>query len=213
MPHELQTLLFKLSIYGVTGFFAISGYSLMMQYQHTLTEKRDIPYYMLRRFLRIAPLYWGVCLVFLAGRILFCDASCDTLSNDVIRLFLNISFTFGFFNPGLTSFVVGGWSIGIEWVFYLIFPLILLYLTPKWRIYLFIAALFYNLFHMNMLLNHEASFGDNFWLYAQAPAMFVYFLAGMLMASYRQNTPHDELYSPCYRTYIGNSAILSDSHP
>ncbi len=186
LPPLLDTFLLKIAIYGVAGFFIISGYSLMLSYADRLHARSDIGYFFKRRFLRIAPLYIAVCLVYLAGRIAFCDADCRGFEEDLQRFILNITLLFGFVEPGRTSFVVGGWSIGIEWVFYLFFPLVLA-ITSGWRLWaLALATLLYNQYHMNIVLDASQSFGENFPLYAQAPALAFYFIIGMVMARYRE---------------------------
>lgn len=56
----------KIGIYAVSGFFVISGASLYHVYRGPMTNALVREFY-LRRFLRIAPLYYVTCVVDMLG--------------------------------------------------------------------------------------------------------------------------------------------------
>jgi peptidoglycan/LPS O-acetylase OafA/YrhL len=106
----------RVAYYAVYGFFVISGFSLYITYRDRIETSRQAVAYFVRRFFRIAPLFYTVLIV----RMLT-----DPLPGPVYAFYLfvlNATFTFGVANPAGTSLVNGGWSIGIEMVFYLVFP-------------------------------------------------------------------------------------------
>ena len=47
-------------------------------------------------------------------------------SDLLLTYLLNATFLFGFFNPSMNATLVGGWSLGIEAIFYLLFPCFML---------------------------------------------------------------------------------------
>jgi len=100
-------------LYGVYVFFVLSGASLFVAYK-ALASQEAITDFLLARLLRIVPLIAAVA-VFVAWR----------TSQPIELIFLDATLLFGLGAPGATSIVAGGWSLGIEFVFYLAFPVAL----------------------------------------------------------------------------------------
>ena len=93
------------------------------------------------RWLRLAPLYLLLCVVFIAMLALRNGALADQLFT---RLLLNATFGFGFRDPAIWALLIGGWSLGIEFLYYLAFPLVALLLPRRplaWGVWLALAAL------------------------------------------------------------------------
>lgn len=110
-------------LYGVSIFFILSGYSLAYSYGQTFSSEitpARFARYMKRRAGRIAPLFVGVLALSIAGKI-------ATSHNDVsaAQILSNATLLFGLYDPSDTP-VIGGWSIGIEMVFYLILPYLII---------------------------------------------------------------------------------------
>lgn len=110
-----------LATYGVYLFFLLSGASMTYVYGQGLQEARAVAGFLALRWLRLAPLYVLVCVVFLVMLAQRNGAWADAIG---LRLLLNASFAFGLYDPGLWALAVGGWSLGIEFVFYLAMPAI-----------------------------------------------------------------------------------------
>jgi len=107
----------KVGVYGVEGFFIISGFCFFYLYGAEVLSARGLREFHLKRFFRIAPLYYLA-----VGANLACNLVAGPQHSP--RMILeNATFTFGLIHPN-HSLVVGGWSIGIEYVFYLVFPLL-----------------------------------------------------------------------------------------
>ena len=107
-----------LGTYGVYAFFVLSGFALEWAYGTRLHDPGGLRTYVAARIGRIFPLYTLAALT-TAAMTLYARRPVDRSD-----LLLNVTLTFGLVNPGATSTVVGGWSIGIEVVFYALFPLI-----------------------------------------------------------------------------------------
>lgn len=127
--HQLPYWFKSLGI-AVPLFFAISAFALCVGYFGKLTDTTSIGRFYLRRFLRIAPLYylmifaWVLTYSYLWGQWRLPSAS---------ELALNITFLFTFFPTYVTSLVAAGWSLGVEMVFYAAFPLLIVLLRDAKR--------------------------------------------------------------------------------
>jgi peptidoglycan/LPS O-acetylase OafA/YrhL len=105
--------------YSVHLFFIISAYSLMHSTESKINHPHWLRDYFIKRFFRIAPLFYVMLFLFIAVG-LYPMAGAENITN----LILNLSFTFGFVPA--TGIVWGGWSVGVEMIFYAIFPVLIL---------------------------------------------------------------------------------------
>ncbi len=108
---------------GVAIFFALSGFLITVRYRDALRNasgERRISYgnYLLKRFVRIYPLYLFVFLVFVAlpGRPL------GFAPDSSLRYFVGLTLTQAFFPPLLLSGVSTAWTLTIEELFYFFAP-------------------------------------------------------------------------------------------
>lgn len=102
--------------YGVQLFFVLSAYLLFRpQYQRLITGERQTPirHFLLRRFLRIAPLYY---LGLLAYSYWF---EPQFLDEKRPHLFAHLLFVQNFFPDMEYSILNVAWSLGIEFLFYI----------------------------------------------------------------------------------------------
>lgn len=102
---------------GVQLFFFASAFTLYFSFQNRLQkEKYPIRNFFIRRFFRIAPMYYIGILIYT----LFINSK----SSDIFDILCNIFFVHGFFPTAINSVVPGGWSIGVEMAFYCILPIL-----------------------------------------------------------------------------------------
>ena len=109
---------------GVQLFFIVSGYTMMLTFGDKVDFAAARSFY-LRRFFRIAPLFWVAmvfCLLVTGGRGITKFAPGGVSVSDVVLTFLFLHSTSV---TAYNSVVPGGWSIAVEMQFYLLFPLLI----------------------------------------------------------------------------------------
>lgn len=138
---ESESLLIQqLAEYGKMGvqlFFIASAYTLCHSWLKRTGETNKASNFAIRRFFRIAPLYYFGLAMYLGVSVvenyyrsgIIEPAPQYSLTNIVVNLlFLN-----GLYPPANNNIVPGGWSIGTEMVFYAMFPLFMLLLNGRTR--------------------------------------------------------------------------------
>lgn len=144
--------------YGVHLFFILSAFSLMHSTEYKTTDKDWITNYFIKRFFRIAPLFYFIA-AFEIGR----QAFSGGIVTDLTSIFLNLTFTFGFVS--FSGLVWGGWSIGVEMIFYAIFPVLLLTLRnhKSALIFLFFAIVVSGLIRSALHTQHVNATSPTQW--------------------------------------------------
>lgn len=156
--------------YNVYIFFVLSGASMTISYAKKIANGMNMKTFIGRRFFRLAPLYWLITLIF------------GYTSTTWAPLILNLTFLFGFANPAFTSRVVGGWSLGIEFVFYFLFPLYLQCITSKrWPYIILIASITIQQLFINSWIQQDNDLTTHVYEYTQFAAFFAYFLGGCVI--------------------------------
>jgi exopolysaccharide production protein ExoZ len=123
---------------GVQVFYFVSTLTMCHMWRQREGEAHPIRSFYIRRFLRIAPLFWIAMLVYLAlngvGPSFWAPFGIGPL--DIV---LTASFLHGFWPDAINSVVPGGWSIAVEMTFYALFPLTILALGARRFAYLGLA--------------------------------------------------------------------------
>lgn len=111
---------------GVQLFFVASAYTLCLSSEKRDRESHRHLKFAIRRYFRIAPLYYlGILIYFLIRTGMNMLLSKEHPIPEVYtfpNIFSNIIFVHGFYEPANNTIVPGGWSIGTEMAFYAIFP-------------------------------------------------------------------------------------------
>ncbi len=121
--HGLQLIRRGLASYGQMGvqfFFVASAFTMSLSASTRRYEPHTVSNFLIRRYFRIAPLYYVGILLYLVIRRFGADGGrqTDTPQN----LLANVAFVHGFAPSALNDVVPGGWSIAVEMMFYVIFP-------------------------------------------------------------------------------------------
>jgi peptidoglycan/LPS O-acetylase OafA/YrhL len=159
---------------GVPLFFIISAFSLAYGYSERLGRPGAVQTYAIRRFFRIAPLFyfmlaaWSVYRVAVGGSLF---SSGEYLSN--------ITFTFGLSPEYYASVVPAGWSIGVEMLFYVLFPVLVKYFNSLHRGFVAICLVMLFSFVFNKVVSSYI-YNDNFFIWMNFFTNLPYFCFGLI---------------------------------
>jgi exopolysaccharide production protein ExoZ len=138
--------------FGVQLFYFISALTMCYMWDLRKMEANQVVKFYIRRFLRIAPLFWIAMAAYLFMR---GGGSSFGMPDGVKphQLILTATFLHGFWPDSINFVVPGGWSIAVEMTFYLIFPWLVISIKNHYHfLYLAIAIYFFNLFIINSLI-------------------------------------------------------------
>jgi peptidoglycan/LPS O-acetylase OafA/YrhL len=167
--HVLPGYPLAIGSWAVPGFFVISGYAM----DHVYRERFDLRTFVVARVARLVPLWVPVVLI---SAIWFNRTNPGLVA-------LNLTGAFGFVEPGRTSIPSGGWSIGIEAVFYALFPILVRCST---RVIAAIALGSVALRWVYVGGLWFIPFDDATWVsYTAMPSFLVFFALGMLASRLR----------------------------
>ncbi len=171
--HPYITSLMNNGARGVQLFYMLSAFTLFLSFSRRgFKENNAILKYFIRRFFRIAPLYYVAIIFYLwlygtGPRYWLGDATHVTTTNIIS------TFTFtNSFNPyWITSIVPGGWSVAIEVVFYCLLPFLFYRIKNIQQacgftlIALFLRLILFILFSHFRLISSERLWGDYLFIY------------------------------------------------
>jgi peptidoglycan/LPS O-acetylase OafA/YrhL len=104
---------------GVSLFFVLSAFSLSYSMDARKSKQTVVRHFYIRRVFRIVPLFYVMILIYWIR-----DALVFGILHPASEVFLNASLLFNLVPACITSFVWGGWTIGVIAFLYLLFPLI-----------------------------------------------------------------------------------------
>jgi exopolysaccharide production protein ExoZ len=105
----------KLGNYGVSAFFVLSGFLLFRTSTWSRLRKEGLGRFWLRRYLRLAPVFYLCCAMNLAFHL--------GMGPDPtwVRILENVTLTFGAIHPN-HALVTGGWYVGLVALLYFVYP-------------------------------------------------------------------------------------------
>ncbi|WP_439448119.1 acyltransferase family protein [Stenotrophomonas sp. ATs4] len=126
----------QLGATGVALFFVISAFSLCYTQPRHKASGRPLLSFYLHRFLRIAPLFY----VLLAFSI-FRDGRGSHAGHPWAEIVANATFTFNLFPGWEQGIVWASWAVGVEMLFYVIFPALYLLVNDGRRAWMLLLSL------------------------------------------------------------------------
>jgi exopolysaccharide production protein ExoZ len=111
----MNMALARLGNYGVSAFFVLSGFLLFRTASWPRIQQEGVGRFWLRRFLRLAPVFYLACALNVAFRL-------GMGPEPTWRFILeNLTLTFGAIHPN-HALVTGGWYVGLVALLYVAFP-------------------------------------------------------------------------------------------
>ncbi|REG61256.1 peptidoglycan/LPS O-acetylase OafA/YrhL [Paraburkholderia sp. BL6669N2] len=108
---------------GVTLFFVVSAFTLCLSMDaRSRDEKNPLSNYFLRRFFRIAPLFYFWIVAYCVRDKLVFD-----VSHPLGEIARSVFFVLNLFPGHEQGFVWASWTLGVEMLFYLLFPIVFWY--------------------------------------------------------------------------------------
>ena len=170
--------------FGVQLFFITSIFTLFLSLRsRSRFEASPTRNFFIRRFFRVAPLFWAGILFYLWYDIPWNQAwAPDGLSTWHITS--TLVFLHGWHPETINSVVPGGWSIAVEMNFYLLLPFLFARVTTlkralAWMVILAFIGRSISIFAKQALISPNGSFSDYlassftiFWLPMQLPVFF-----------------------------------------
>lgn len=166
-------------VYAVEGFFVISGMALYLSVRtDQFSTPQGVKRFFIHRYARILPLYGALFFIHPGSS----DFSVERLGE--------LMMLFGFWAPE-SSILVGGWSIGVEFVFYFLFPLLVLSVRDRVKRTLMATAIaFVVLVAWSVLFDIAPPFYSQNSLYVTPLNHFAFFIAGYsLGVMYKRGIP------------------------
>lgn len=196
---------------GVQLFFVLSAYTLSNSLDKS-GFSMNVPKYfafLTKRYFRIAPLfYFGLMLYFLV-RVYFNDPMKYTF----LTITSNLLLLHGIYlTPASSNAVPGGWSVGAEFLFYMIFPFLYVWVNGNLRRFFLLAliSICIAIFAAKIALSLTGKpfvVTNNGQIYMAITSQFSCFVAGMF--AYYLMKHLDEFSKIRGYAYLGLSLLLS----
>lgn len=122
---------------GVNVFYFVSAMTMCLMWTQR-TETNPTRKFYIRRFLRIAPLFWLAIPLYL---VINGTGPSTNAPNGIgpLQVILTATFLHGFWPDSINSVVPGDWSIAAEMMFYLVFPFVIAAFGSRRHLYLALA--------------------------------------------------------------------------
>jgi peptidoglycan/LPS O-acetylase OafA/YrhL len=109
--------------YGVQLFYIASAFTLCLSLRNRMnTEHKPLRNFFIRRFFRIAPMFYVAIFVYYFGFYRVLGISVMGSGGSIPNLLAHFTFLHGFSPFWINTLVPGGWSVAVEVMFYAILP-------------------------------------------------------------------------------------------
>jgi peptidoglycan/LPS O-acetylase OafA/YrhL len=171
---------------GVFLFFVASAFTLCNSAVERGAERNQTRKFFIRRFFRIAPLYYvGIGLFWIVEAFLPQLVRGYLGDHTGINLGANLLLLHGLIPMSFEGLVPGGWSIGTEWAFYLLFPALFracCWLRDTWGWQVLLLPLVVLTGMAAIVLAHVGMQSGNYWFwYDSIINQLPIFLVGIIL--------------------------------
>ena len=178
LPWPVARPLALLGLYAVSTFYTLSGCALYIVYRDRNLGKEFISEFWIKRIFRIVPLFWLVSILALLA---FQSGGGERGFPDPWKVFLNFSLLFSWLDPS-AYFATGAWSIGNEWAFYTLFPIILLCIRSRAGIAILVGLTFgVTTWFSFWILSANLSVEDQWNNYIHPLNQLILFVSGVML--------------------------------
>ena len=179
----LGAQLLGLGAKGVQLFYIMSACTLLMSYNNRKTEAHPKTNFFLRRVFRIAPLYW-LAIVYFTLQFNFCKTPSGLLPTaDGTMAYASHFFLLHGFSPyWMNSIVPGGWSVGVEFMFYILCPFLFFVVKTRqhalfgFALTYLVGQVIYTWLMRNPLIPEQQMWGG--YMYTWLPTQLQVFMMG-----------------------------------
>lgn len=123
---------------GVQLFYLVSAFTLLLSWNSRVGEPHARRNYLIRRFFRVAPMFYVAILVYGPLRDALAPRYWMPEGVQAWHYLTAFTFTHGWHPKSVNALVPGGWSMGVEMTFYLLFPALVLIVTSLRRAIAFV---------------------------------------------------------------------------
>jgi peptidoglycan/LPS O-acetylase OafA/YrhL len=157
LPSLFQTIV-NYGQLGVQMFYVVSAFTLFLSFSRSMgVEKAPVRNFFIRRFFRIAPIYYlGICYylwLYSKGPTYSPYWLGNTSNISTGNIVSNFLFLHGFSPYWIKSLVPGGGTIAVLMMFYCLVPLLVLYITNKRQAVNFLLAVLVARLALEVLLS------------------------------------------------------------
>lgn len=211
--HPYIIPLLDTGLIGVQLFFILSAFTLFRSYHiRSQYETGPIKNFFIRRFFRIAPLFY-IAIVYYVWQ--YNTNPQQTFPVTPLHIISSVAFLNSFSAYWVTSVVPGGWTIGIEMIFYMMLPVLFIYIKNSRQAFNFLViAILFRLAIIFLLQIHPLINDVRIWhifLYFSFPNQLFVFAFGILMY-YIITDDYKMILSPKYMIILCILLILETTY-
>ena len=168
--------LVNFGMYGVYLFFVLGGASTVLAQGHKIFTEDGLKEFFIGRVARLYPLFLLVMLLHFINSSL----SLGITLRDGLIFFINSSLMYGWAQPGFLPIIEGGWYLGIEFSFFMVFPI--LYMLARSGGWWFFALLLYATQQAYItVIFQSGDLKENWVAYTNLISFAFYYFMGMVI--------------------------------
>jgi peptidoglycan/LPS O-acetylase OafA/YrhL len=167
---------------GVQLFYVLSAFTLFLSQQKRTTGETSSVAFFRRRYIRIAPLYY-VAIIYYIGQLAYAQQETVTsfVERNTTNILANVFLVHGLSSVWINSIIPGGWSVGIEVLFYALVPYLYSRITSLNRAVLFTGyAMLFGFCLTSLLVNISVPGLKPDYLYYYLPYQLPVFGCGII---------------------------------